>query len=139
MKFKKESERGFTLIELMIVIAIIGVLAAVAVPQYGRYTQRAKFAEIVSLTSSFKTAVTLCAQEESGLNSCSPGIYPGIPADLGTEGVVDSITTLAGVITATGTAEVEGYTYILTPQWQLGQNILWTSSGTCITAGYCPD
>ena len=54
----KQAQKGFTLIELMIVIAIIGILAAVAVPQYSQYTKRAKFADVIAQTSPFKTAVT---------------------------------------------------------------------------------
>ena len=50
-------ENGFTLIELMIVIAIIGILAAVAVPQYGQYTKRAKFSEVISATAPIKLSL----------------------------------------------------------------------------------
>ena len=55
----------------MIVIAIIGILAAVAVPQYGQYTKRAKFAEVVSMTSPVKTGVDVCLQTEQDTTACN--------------------------------------------------------------------
>jgi len=130
---------GFTLMELMIVIAIIGILAAVAVPQYGRYTQRAKYAEVVTQTTSYKTAVSLCAQETGALTTCTPGSFPGIPPNLGQQGSLQSLTTLQGVISAVGTADVNDRTYILTPAVTPGAVVTWTVSGSCITAGYCPE
>lgn len=56
-------QKGFTLIELMIVVAIIGILAAVAIPSYSNYTNKAKFSEVVLATSGMKTAIEVCAQE----------------------------------------------------------------------------
>ena len=67
----KQIEKGFTLIELMIVIAIIGILAAVAVPQYGQYTKRAKFADIVAQASNYKIPVTECIQDLNDTAGCS--------------------------------------------------------------------
>ena len=131
--------KGFTLIELMIVIAVIGILAAIAVPQYGRYTERAKFASIVTTTATYKTAVSLCAQENNGLGNCTPGSNPAIPPDLGAEGVLLSLTTKAGIITATGTPEVNNHTYILTPLWTASSAVTWQASGSCQAEGYCPD
>ncbi len=65
-------QKGFTLIELMIVIAIIGILAAVAVPQYSQYTKRAKFSEVKMAVSPIKSAVELCYQRNSGATaSCN--------------------------------------------------------------------
>lgn len=58
-------QKGFTLIELMIVVAIIGILAAVAIPSYSNYTNKAKFSEVVLSTSGMKTAIEVCAQEGS--------------------------------------------------------------------------
>lgn len=138
----ENKQSGFTLIELMIVIAIIGILAAVAVPQYSDYTRRSKFSEVVSLTAQYKTAVSICAQEENGIDNCSPGTgasnNPGIPPDIiAPTGYVQSITTNAGVITSVGIAEVGGHDYVLTPAWVPNVGISWSTSGSCETAGYC--
>ena len=133
---------GFTLVELMIVIAIIGILAAVAVPQYSDYTRRSKFSEVVAFTASAKTAVSICAQETNGVATCSPGTgatsNPGIPADiLSPQGFIQSLTTSAGEITAVGITEVGGYSYILRPTWTSGVGISWATDGTCKAANYC--
>ena len=64
---KKGKQKGFTLIELMIVVAIIGVLAAVAIPAYSDYTAKAKFSEAVMLASKYKTDVSLAMQINGGL------------------------------------------------------------------------
>jgi len=137
-----QSHKGFTLIELMIVIAIIGILAAVAVPQYGQYVSRAKFSEVLSMTVARKSAVSLCHQETNSFASCNgTGLTTdnaGIPRDLTTpEGFAHSITTKAGVILATTSAELGSHTYKLTPSYTLNTGIDWSSSGTCLTANLC--
>lgn len=63
-------QKGFTLIELMIVIAIIGILAAVAVPQYSQYTKRAKYSEVKLAVSPIKSALELCYQRNAGDQNC---------------------------------------------------------------------
>ena len=80
-------QKGFTLIELMIVVAIIGILAAVAIPQYQNYVARAQVAEGLALVSRVKTALTLYYQETGGFPDAGSGKYAdahkllGIAAD----------------------------------------------------------
>ena len=137
MKMKTTNQKGFTLIELMIVVAIIGILAAIALPAYQTYTQKSKFTEVVMATTAFKTAFEVSAQtgEISALSDANVGVN-GLPAAVGAKGVVASVTIVDGVITATGTADVGSYTYTLTPD-SVNAPITWTKGGTCIAAGVC--
>ena len=70
----KRIQRAFTLIELMIVVAIIGILAAVALPAYQDYTIRAKVSELILASSAVRTAVTEQAQNLNGLTSAGQGL-----------------------------------------------------------------
>ena len=138
-----KTQKGFTLIELMIVIAIIGILAAVAVPQYGQYTKRAKFADVISQTAAAKTGVSLCYQETNDIELCDGG-YGTIPADDTTATATANVSTLVienGVITATGGDPVDGKTYVLDPNIAAnGDPIAWAldaATSDCDEAGLC--
>lgn len=134
-----KTQKGFTLIELMIVIAIIGILAAVAVPQYGQYTKRAKFADVITQTAAIKTAVSLCYQDRNVIADCDGGAF-GI-VDVNTAGpVVDTIVTTNGVITATGGVQVDAATYILDPGiGAAGAPLNWSvdAASTCAASNLC--
>lgn len=74
---KRSAQKGFTLIELMIVIAIIGILAAVAVPQYSQYTRRATFTEIKLAATPIKSAIEVCYQRNGSSKKCNTPLAAG--------------------------------------------------------------
>lgn len=134
-----KSLNGFTLLEVMLVIAIIGILATTAMPMYGNYTKRAKYSEVVAATTARKTAVSLCINENAGIDQCDGNPPNGmIPPDITSPGYgsVDSISTLNGTITATGSAEVDNLDYVLSPVLT-GNKITWTVSGSCLAKKFC--
>jgi len=138
----KQSQAGFTLIELMIVVAIVGILAAVAIPSYLNYTNKAKFSEVIQATQPFKVAVEACAQQQGGLTNCATPGSNGIPTDFasvdGTTGYVASVAVGANsVITATSQQISSNYTYTLTPTYQTNGQVTWVKGGSCDASGIC--
>jgi prepilin-type N-terminal cleavage/methylation domain-containing protein len=123
-------QKGFTLIELMIVVAIVGILAAIAIPQYNSYTLKAKYSEVVSMANTYQTAVAACVQELGTKTGCDIGTN-GIPASQATTHV-KSVAVKDGVVTVTPTATTfETATYVVTPNIGVGA-LTWTQSGDCL-------
>jgi type IV pilus assembly protein PilA len=145
----KKAQQGFTLIELMIVVAIIGILAAVAIPAYSTYTKKAKFSEVILAAEGRKASVETCfrtfgaEQATPTVTGCTGGSN-GVPADSATDvGYVSDVAVSNGVITATATASLDSAVVVLTPALAGGNTQLtWTlgggaTSASCKTLGYC--
>ena len=137
----KRVQQGFTLIELMIVVAIIGILAAVAVPAYQSYTKRATYTEVVNGMSSIKTAVGVCYQQTSSLAECDTFTKIGMTAPEATS-VINTITITATTAAIVATPKAfkgikAAETCSLVPTASAGATQLdWTFSGECVTVGY---
>jgi type IV pilus assembly protein PilA len=136
----KRLQNGFTLIELMIVVAIIGILAAVALPAYQNYSSSATFSELVIAAAPRKTAIELAIQTRSPANLAPlDGGLLGIPGDVTEVAGVHGATVLNGVITMTWETDgssLQDVTYLLTPSG-VALPVNWTESGSCIAAGLC--
>ena len=127
----KKVQQGFTLIELMIVVAIIGILAAVAIPAYQDYTIRAKVTEGLSLASAGKTAVSEFFATNGALptNNASAGL--AVAASYTGNSVQSVAVGASGAITVTFSgAPIAGNTLMLTPT-TAGGGVVWD----CATGG----
>ena len=134
----KRMQKGFTLIELMIVVAIIGILAAVALPAYQKNVKKSKFAEALTIAQGYQNAVALCANTTGSLATCANGVAEIPAAPAATANVLSVVTAANGVITATGTAAVDSVDLIMTPSI-VNEVLTWTKSGSCTAAAtkYC--
>ena len=151
-------KNGFTLIELMIVIAIIGILAAIALPAYSKYTARAKYTEVTTAAGPLKQQVELCYLDLGTLKGCdntSSGNGWNLKvatADTKSKFVAPNPNVTDGVITLTSSELIKvsgktGFTEVFTPTLPKGDAgdptngqdsaIDWKVSGTCKDHDLC--
>jgi type IV pilus assembly protein PilA len=136
----KRVQKGFTLIELMIVVAIIGILAAVALPAYQNYSNRAAFSELVLAVTPRKTAVELAIQTRlpGAIGNLNDGVL-GIPPATAAGAAVHGASVTAGAITMTWQTDgsvMAGITYVLAADG-IVPPVGWTEGGTCSVNGLC--
>lgn len=135
-----KQQSGFTLIELMIVTAIIGILVSVALPAYDLYRNRARFSEAILAIGFFRAAIIVQAQADrfNSLADVDAGTN-GIPPTQAQTANAHGISVVDGVITVTWKADgtdLAGNTYTLTAE-TVDPPITWVSGGTCVAGGYC--
>jgi prepilin-type N-terminal cleavage/methylation domain-containing protein len=126
---------GFSLIELMIVIAIISLLSLMALPTYRTYTERARFAEVITIAHVYETAVALALQSGASPNELEAGSN-GIPENPSPTPNLASLTVHAGVITANSTKAAGTASLILSPN---DDGTHFQLSGSCLSRGFCHD
>jgi type IV pilus assembly protein PilA len=124
----KKIHQGFTLIELMIVVAIIGILAAIAIPAYQAYVARAQVAEAFTLMDGAKTAVGEACQSAGSCTASNPAASPAT-GKYCTVAAPTADGVLVATMSATASTLVSGKTFTLTPTLATG-SIAWACSST---------
>lgn len=146
---------GFTLLEMLIVIAIIGILATLAIPTYQSYLNKTKFTEIILAIAPYKTAIASCALQEGMITNCvnsadgtgQYGIPPAIQNSSNIHSYIKSIIVnpidanhvqIAASSQHIGSDNIS-YTYMLNGEYQSNGQIIWTkdTSSSCSTHGLC--
>jgi type IV pilus assembly protein PilA len=136
-------DKGFTLLELMITVAIIAIIASIAIPSYIDYTTKTHYSELVRATAPYKLGIVACYNHTGSFDNCNSGpklnydIPPSITEPPNPSSAIHSISVTKGVITAVpnpvnGIAKDQ--VYILTPS-ATNALISWSASGKGVEDG----
>lgn len=137
-----KKQQGFTLLELMITVAIIAIIAAIAIPSYLDYTKKTHYSELIRATAPYKLGVVQCFNTTGSFDNCNSGIVanqgipPSILATPNPNSAIHKITVVKGVIIAepnpvSGIKADEAY--ILTPK-AINGLVSWEASGKGVDA-----
>lgn len=118
-------QKGFTLIELMVVIGIIAILSAIGVPAYQNYLRKAALTDMLQTFVPYRTAIELCALDHGGVDTCDARTN-GIPSPATTR-YVSAMSVAKGVVALSGQESLNGLEVVMTPNWDNGNGITgWT-------------
>jgi len=137
-------QAGFTLIELMIVVAIVAILAAVALPAYQTYTKRAKFTEVVAAAGPAKTSYEICVQSggytstaSATAASCDDAATNAVSGAYDTTNVAAVAMSGDTIIASGSSATFQDSTYTLKATISPNSQVKWEIGGTCRADGLC--
>ena len=126
MNVTKKAQKGFTLIELMIVVAIIGILAAIAFPSYQDYVKQGKLSEAMSALANGRVKMEQYYQDN---HTYSPGLTPAATTNFGY--ALSSVGLTTYTITATGTGNISSFIYTINQANTKGSTTPWGNNATC--------